>query len=56
MEIEEIIKQIEMCEFKDKIGHKIEMNVAFAQFKDMVEKGWIKILCPECKGGGTRGY
>jgi len=32
-EIQAIIVQFESCEFKDKHGHKLEMNTSFAELK-----------------------
>lgn len=32
-----IIKQLKKCKFKDKIGHKLEMNVAFLELQEIVK-------------------
>lgn len=55
MELNEIIEQLEKCAFRDEIGHPIENNTAFVELKRMIETGWLKILCPECKCGANRG-
>jgi hypothetical protein len=38
MTLTEIVEQLELCKFRDEIGHPLENNVAFIELKKKAEE------------------